>query len=72
MLTTIHKAKGREFDNVIYIPSVTRSQTNFVDEVVEAILSSKGIHAEEELEEELLRINFVAFHKGKGKPLCYY
>ncbi len=65
VLTTIHKAKGREFDKVIYIPSVTRSQTNFVDEVVEAILSSKGIHAEEELEEELLRINFVAFTRAK-------
>jgi len=65
VLTTIHKAKGREFDNVIYIPSVARTQTNFVDEVVEAILSSKGIHAEEELEEELLRINFVAFTRAK-------
>ena len=65
VLTTIHKAKGREFDNVSYIPSVTRNQTNFVDEVVEAILTSKGIHAEEELEEELLRINFVAFTRAK-------
>lgn len=65
ILTTIHKAKGKEFDNVIYIPSVTRSQTNFVDDVVGAVLESKGIKAEEELEEELLRINFVAFTRAK-------
>jgi len=65
ILTTIHKAKGKEFDNVIYIPSVTKSQTNFVDDVVGAVLESKGIEAEEELEEELLRINFVAFTRAK-------
>ncbi|MGI9554281.1 MAG: UvrD-helicase domain-containing protein [Thermodesulfobacteriota bacterium] len=65
VLTTIHKAKGKEFDNVIYLPSTTRNQTNFVDEVVEAILRSEGINAEEELEEEILRINFVAFTRAK-------
>ncbi|MGI9534144.1 MAG: UvrD-helicase domain-containing protein [Thermodesulfobacteriota bacterium] len=65
VLTTIHKAKGKEFDNVIYLPSSTRNQTNFVDEVVEAILKSEGINAEEELEEEILRINFVAFTRAK-------
>lgn len=67
VLTTIHKAKGKEFDNVIYIPASTRNQTNFVDDVVEAILKSKGINAEEELEEESLRINFVAFTRAKER-----
>ena len=65
VLTTIHKAKGKEFDNVIYIPSVTKKQTNFVDDVVGAILESKGINAYEELDEELIRINFVAFTRAK-------
>jgi len=67
VLTTIHKAKGKEFDNVIYVPSVTKNRTNFVDDVVGAILNSKGIQAEEELEEEHLRINFVAFTRAKEK-----
>ena len=65
VLTTIHKAKGKEFDNVIYVPTTTKNQTNFVDDTVEAILKSHGIQAEEELEEEQLRINFVAFTRAK-------
>ena len=65
VLTTIHKAKGKEFDNVVYVPSATRDQTNFVDDVVEAVLKSKGIDPGEELEEEDLRINFVAFTRAK-------
>jgi DNA helicase-2/ATP-dependent DNA helicase PcrA len=65
VLTTVHKAKGKEFDNVIYIPAQTGRRSNFQDLVVEAILKSKGIDAEEELEEETLRINFVAFSRAK-------
>ncbi len=66
IVTTVHKAKGREFENVIYVPSKARNSNNFVDKVVEAILKSKGISAEEELEEEFLRINFVAFTRAKN------
>ncbi|NOX71594.1 MAG: ATP-dependent helicase [Candidatus Micrarchaeota archaeon] len=65
MLTTVHKAKGKEFDNVIYIPAKTRDKSNFQDRIVEAILASKGIDVKEELEEETLRINFVAFTRAK-------
>jgi len=65
VVTTVHKAKGKEFDNVIYIPSKTRNSANFQDKVVEAILKSKGISAEEELEEETLRVNFVAFTRAE-------
>ncbi len=67
ILTTIHKAKGREFDNVIYVPSVPKDQKNFIDDVVKSILSSKGINTEEELEEEFFRINFVAFTRAREK-----
>jgi len=67
ILTTVHKAKGKEYDNVIYIPSKTRNSQNFVDIIVEAILKSKGIDAKEELEEESLRINFVAFTRAKKR-----
>ncbi len=67
ILTTVHKAKGREFDNVLYLPSRPRDKTNFQDRVVEAILKSKGINAKEELEEDGLRIDFVAFTRAKKK-----
>lgn len=65
VLTTVHKAKGKEFDNVIYIPARTSNRENFQDKIVEAILESKGINAEEELEEETLRVNFVAFARAE-------
>lgn len=69
ILTTVHKAKGREYDSVIYIPSKTRNNSNFQDAIVEAILKSHGINADEELDEESLRIDFVAFTRAKSK-LC--
>ncbi|MCF7860952.1 ATP-dependent helicase [Candidatus Woesearchaeota archaeon] len=65
ILTTVHKAKGREFENVIYIPSKTNNRVDFQDKVVEAILKTKGISADEELEEETLRVNFVAFTRAE-------
>ncbi len=75
ILTTIHKAKGKEFETVIFAPSKSSNSASFQDAVVEAILKSKKINAEEELEEETLRSNFVAFTRAKknlyiltGKP----
>jgi len=69
ILTTVHKAKGREYDSVIYIPSKTRNNSNFQDAIIEAILKSHGINADEELDEESIRIDFVAFTRAKSK-LC--
>ncbi len=69
ILTTVHKAKGKEYDSVIYIPTKSKNNSNFQDEIVEAILKSQGINAEEELEEEALRIDFVAFTRAKSN-LC--
>jgi len=67
VLTTVHKAKGKQFDIVIYVPAKTADRSNFQDAVVKAILKSKGIDAEEELEEETLRVNFVAFTRAKNR-----
>jgi DNA helicase-2/ATP-dependent DNA helicase PcrA len=66
ILSTIHKAKGRQFDTVIYVPSGVRDETNFIDLVVEAILCSKGLNVSEELEEEDIRVNFVAFTRAEN------
>lgn len=67
VLTTVHKAKGKQFDTVIYAPSKTQNKSNFQDAVVKAILQSKNINATEELEEETLRVNFVAFTRAKNE-----
>jgi DNA helicase-2/ATP-dependent DNA helicase PcrA len=66
-LTTVHKAKGKEYDTVIYTPTKPPNSSNYQDEFVEAVLKTEGIDAKEELEEEVLRINFVAFTRAKKK-----
>ncbi|MGE0793488.1 MAG: UvrD-helicase domain-containing protein [Candidatus Woesearchaeota archaeon] len=67
ILTTVHKSKGKEYDNVIYVPSKPRDNVSFQDKVVEAILKSKGIDAKADLEEETLRVNFVAYTRAKKR-----
>lgn len=67
IVTTVHKAKGLEFEEVIYLPKQHRERRNFQDAIVETILKTKGINADEELEEESDRIDFVAFTRAKEK-----
>ena len=66
-LTTVHKAKGREFDVVAYIPATPKKQVRFIDTIVESILSSFGVDVEDEVDEESLRVDFVAFTRAKEK-----
>lgn len=66
VVTTVHKAKGLQFDSVVYLPKKPKNNSNFQDLIVEKILESKNINAKEELEEELERINFVAFTRAKN------
>jgi DNA helicase II / ATP-dependent DNA helicase PcrA len=66
-LTTIHKAKGLEYDKVIYWAKKTRDNSGFYDYVIERILESEGKLETVELEEELLRIDFVAYTRAKNE-----
>jgi DNA helicase-2/ATP-dependent DNA helicase PcrA len=65
-LTTVHKAKGRAFDVVVYIPSDSK-KTSFIDSITKSILSSSDVEVESELTEESLRVDFVAFTRAKEK-----
>jgi len=65
-LTTVHKAKGRAFDVVVYLPSSSK-RTSFIDTIVKAVLTSSEIDIEGEIEEESLRVDFVAFTRAKEK-----
>lgn len=68
VLTTVHKAKGLEFDNVVYIPKDSRKDLSFIDVVTySAIKTSKGIDVREELDLESIRVDFVAFTRAKEK-----
>jgi len=64
-LTSVHKAKGRDFDIVVYVPASREEKTSFVNIITESILESNGIDIKEELEEESLRVDFVAFTRAK-------
>ena len=66
-LTTVHKAKGRGFDIVIYVPSSGGGRTSFIDIITESIFTAKGIDLEDEVAEESLRIDFVALTRAKEK-----
>jgi DNA helicase-2/ATP-dependent DNA helicase PcrA len=67
VLTTVHKAKGRQFETVVYLPQAVRGRDNFQDEVVKQILATRHVNVEEELEEEPLRIDFVAITRAKDE-----
>ncbi|MEM0155863.1 MAG: ATP-dependent DNA helicase [Thermoplasmataceae archaeon] len=66
VLTTVHKAKGMEFTNVIYVPRDSRRSLGFVDAVAYSIIrATKGIDVREELYDESERIDFVALTRAK-------
>lgn len=65
ILTTVHKAKGLDFENVIYITKELKNKRGFLDYIVEGILKTQNINVEEELEEEKIRIDFVANTRAK-------
>ena len=68
VLTTVHKAKGREFDRVIYLPKKPRVSDAYIDLIVSSIIETvKGIDVDDELKNESIRIDFVAFTRAREK-----
>ncbi len=66
VLTTVHKAKGMEFDNVIYCPASSGDRTSYIDIIARAIiLCAKDIDVNQELRDEESRIDFVAITRAK-------
>ncbi len=67
ILTTVHKAKGKEFDTVIYVPKKTRKTDSYIDIITTSIINKvKNIDVENELNNEDIRIDFVAFTRAKN------
>ncbi len=65
-LTTVHKAKGREFDNVVYLPKKPRKSDAYIDIIVSSIIEEiKQINVDDELRNESVRVDFVAFTRAK-------
>ncbi|MCL5730639.1 MAG: ATP-dependent helicase [Candidatus Thermoplasmatota archaeon] len=69
IVSSVHKAKGLEFDTVIYFPAKERTQRNVTLQEVpgEAILASQGINVRDEIGKEPYRIDFVAFTRAMRK-----
>jgi len=66
ILTTVHKAKGMEFTNVLYVPKDSRKTLSFIDAVSYSIIKSvKGVDVREEIYDESERIDFVAFTRAE-------
>lgn len=68
VLSTVHKAKGLEFDHVIYVPSEERKKRSFIDVVMHSILKGTlGKDSRGDLDQEDIRVDFVAFTRAKKK-----
>ncbi|MCL5732083.1 MAG: ATP-dependent helicase [Candidatus Thermoplasmatota archaeon] len=67
-ILTVHKAKGQEFHNVIYIPSHTNGRLKFLDLLSYAIVSGiTGIDVESDLRDEPYRIDYVAMTRARER-----
>ena len=68
ILSTVHKAKGLEFDEVIYIPTGEGKKRSFIDVVMHSILKgTTGKDSRGDLDQEDVRVDFVAFTRAKKK-----
>ncbi len=64
-VTTAHKAKGLSFDIVVYLPSSTQSRYSQLELIVSSALNVLyPLYNEEEISEESIRIDYVAFTRA--------
>lgn len=67
-ILTVHKAKGLEFHTVLYIPTEPRKNLEFMDNLTTSIISTAaGVNALQDIEEEPIRIDFVAMTRAREK-----
>ncbi len=67
-ILSVHKSKGLEFGNVIYVPSNSTARLSFLDLVSYSIIkASAGIDVEEDLKEEPYRIDYVAMTRAEDR-----
>ena len=66
-ISTVHKAKGREFDYVVYVPSrKSWSDPSGMDLIMNSILRTQGQHYDpDDRKEEENRIDFVALTRTR-------
>lgn len=65
---TVHKAKGLEFHTVVFLPTEQRKNLEFMDSLTTSIISeTTGINILRDLEEEPIRIDFVALTRAREK-----
>ncbi len=67
-IITVHKAKGLEFDHVIYVPKYNeKKNSSAIDMIVDSILESKNLsYTKAERIKEENRIDFVAITRTKN------
>jgi len=67
-VTTVHKAKGLDYDVVIYLPSTPKRSLKLIEYTEHAILSTiTPSYNKEEIDEESIRVDYVAFTRAKEK-----
>lgn len=65
---TVHKAKGLEFDAVVYVPSEIPLKLEYFDILTSSIiLACTGIDVKQDLLEEPLRVDFVAMTRPRDR-----
>lgn len=64
-LFTVHSAKGKEFDTVIYLPEKQKIKDAFLENLFDAIVLSQNKEIQDDIDLENYKLDFVAFTRAK-------
>jgi DNA helicase-2/ATP-dependent DNA helicase PcrA len=68
LLATVHKAKSKWLDNVVYLPKYFRNESSLMDNVKYAIMkSTAGIDIIEKTKDEPAKVDFVAVTRARNE-----